>query len=435
MLEAVMLWNELNNPAHWFGGRAGAPGRVEDPEWRLSRAMVGAAAVAARRSFPGVERVFPGLSPIEPAFLARAAEAGVLPDFDAVAGHNFWLDFGPASVRGESGLDALPREVDAFGDASERLLGRRLPLLLSEIGVCSFSGDELQAWAAERTLGMLGHMADRDASLRVTWYSLLDLPDEYPVTTLYDPDSHGEVRQRKLGLSRMVDGSFRPKRAARVFARRRHPDRIGITQWFRMPWPEPERGITPALAHDLSYRELEAAARILRELEVQWLRVNVTWCDWYSARMTGLSKGLEWFDDLFSALADFRLLVTIFQTPHQLAPAGAPYASGSVPRAECASGFAGTVVEVLRRYAPPGLSGEEGVAVVGNVAYKRTRGRGDTGTRRRHRGTETRRHGDTGPPPDDGSRKRRRRGVRAWRLRALRVLAPAPRGRYARAAR
>ncbi len=366
MVEAVMLWNELNNPAHWFGGRAGEPGRVEDPEWRLGLAMVGAAAVAARRSFPRVERVFPGLSPIEPDFLALAAERGVLQHFDALAGHNFWLDFGPASVRGESGLDGLPREVEAFGNASERLLGRRLPVLLSEIGVSSFSGDELQAWATERTLGTLGRIADLDGSLRVMWYSLFDLPEEYLVTTLYDPDSHGEVRHRKFGLYRMVDGAFRPKRAARVFARRRHPDRIGLTQWFRMPWPDPERGITPALAHDLSYRQLEAAARILRELEVEWLRVNVTWCDWYSARMTGLPNGLEWFDDLFSALADFRLLVTIFQTPHQLARPGAPYASGSVPRAECASGFAETVTEVLGRYAA--ATGTDGVAETPSAA-------------------------------------------------------------------
>ncbi len=360
MLEAVMLWNELNNPAHWFGGEPGAtdapgasagPGRVEDPGWRIGLHMVGDAAAAVARAFPAVERVFPGLSPIEPEFLARAAEQGMLAHFDAVAGHNFWLDFGPASRRGESGLDGLPAELEAFQEETERRLGRRLPVILSEIGVSSFSGDELQAWATERTLTALDRLIDRDPSLRVTWYSLFDLPDEYVVTTLYDPDSHGEVRHRKFGLYRHLDGQWRPKRAAAAFARRRHADRIGITQWFRMPWPDPERGITAGLAHDIAYRQLEAAPPLLRALDAEWLRINVTWCDWYSATATGLPNGTAWFDDLFSALAEFRLLVTIFQTPHQLAQAAGPYASGSVPRPEHAGAFTTAVLDILQHYA------------------------------------------------------------------------------------
>ncbi len=389
MLESVMFWNELNNPAHWFGGPAqpAADGsrpaqggfgceRVEDPGWRLGLALVGDAAGAARRRFPHVERVFPGLSPMDPAFLALAAERGALQHFDAVAGHDFWVDFGPASRRGESGLDGLPAEVDAFVETTRRLLGRPLPVILSEIGVSSFAGDELQAWATERTLATIARIVDRHPATRATWYSLFDLPDEYLVTTLYDPDSHGEVRHRKFGLYRWVAGArpgrggFRPKAAADTFARRRHADRIGITQWFRMPWPDPARGVDAAMAHELSYRVLEAAPPILRSLGVEWLRVNVTWCDWHSAR--GLANGVQWFDDLLAVLAEFRLLVTVFQTPHQLARRERPYASGSVPRPEHAREFTTTVLEILERYAsssaPAGNARSGAIGVPGTAS-------------------------------------------------------------------
>jgi hypothetical protein len=348
-----MLWNELNNPAHWHGGRVGRdPWRIEDPEWELGLEMVKQAAFTARERFPEVERVLSGLSPIDPDFLELADSRGALPLFDAVAGHNFWMDFGPASERGESGLDGLAAEVDAFQAATERCLGRPLPVFLSEIGVSSFSGDELQAWGTEKTLRTIGGIIDRIPDTRATWYSLFDLPEEYMVTSLYERDSHGEVRHRKFGLFRHQNGKFQPKEAARVFAERRHPEQIGITQWFRMPWPNQAVGLTPKMAHDLSYRALEAAPPLLHDLGVEWLRINVTWCDWHCAVAGDLENGLQWFDDLISALSEFRLLITIFQAPPQLVQDPDQYMAGSVARPEYIGGFGDTVSEFLARYAP-----------------------------------------------------------------------------------
>ncbi len=352
MIESVMFWNELNNPAHWHGGRVGRdPWRIEDPDWRLGLEMVRRAAAAAEQEVPEIERVFAGISPMDAWFLELADDRGALEHFDAVAGHNFWLDFGPASVRGESGLDGLERRVEALREATSRRLGRTLPVIVSEIGVSSFAGDEAQSWAARRTIDALERIVDRWPDTRVTWYSLFDLPEEYAVTSLYDEASHGEVRHRKFGLFRYMDGRFRPKSAAHDFARRRHKDRIGITQWFRMPWPDPDRGITAARARELSYRTLEAAPTFLRELEVEWLRINMTWCDWHCAQIGAFDRGLEWFDDLVAGLSEFRLLVTIFQAPPQLVQEPAAYAAGSVPRPECIDGFAEAVLEVLARYA------------------------------------------------------------------------------------
>lgn len=351
MIESVMIWNEINNPAHWYGGRAGRDAwRIEDPDWELGLRMIADAAEAAGARFPGIERVFPGLSPMDAGFLALAAERGALAHFDAVAGHNFWFDFGPASERGESGLDGIERRVIEFRTMTERLLGRPLPVVLSEIGVSSFAGDELQAWATTRTLRVLGRLIDRFPSTLVTWYSLFDLPEEYMVTSRYRPDSHGEVRHRKFGLFRYQDGRFQPKTAAGVFARRRHPDRIGITQWFRMPWPDEARGLDLEKARSLSYRQLEHAPVLLRELDVEWLRLNITWCDWYCGREGHHPDGLRWFDDLLSVLAEFRLLVTIFQAPHQLVLHPDHYDAASVPRPDQIDGLRGTVLEVLARY-------------------------------------------------------------------------------------
>lgn len=346
-----MIWNELNNPAHWHGGWPGRnPWRIEDPGWVLGLRMIRRAAEACASRFPATERVFPGLAPIDPDFLELAADHGALGCFDAVAGHNFWLDFGPASVHGESGLEGLEEAVDRLRTAAGRRLGRAVPVILSEIGISSFSGDELQAWATENTLRVLERMIERVPSTRATWYSLFDLPEEYLVTSLYKPESHGETRHRKFGLFRFHEGGFRPKSAVRAFARRHHPERIGITQWFRMPWPLPEQGLTPEHARTLSYQALEAAPPLLRELDVEWLRINVTWCDWYCARTGDFERGMEWFDDLLSALSEFRLIITIFQAPPQLVRDPDQYAAGSVPRSEYVDGLRDTVLDVLARY-------------------------------------------------------------------------------------
>ena len=87
---------------------------------------------------------------------------------------------------------------------------------------------------------------------------------------------------------------------------------------------------------------------------MRWLRVNITWCDWYCAIAGELENGVQWFDDLISALSEFRLLVTIFQAPPQLIREPEAYAAGSVVRPECVGGFRDTVLEVLDRYARGG---------------------------------------------------------------------------------
>ena len=70
MVEAVMLWNEPNNLSHWDFEL--------DPEWRLFADMVKQASAAIKAENPRLTRVLGGISPIDPAFVKRMDDLGVL---------------------------------------------------------------------------------------------------------------------------------------------------------------------------------------------------------------------------------------------------------------------------------------------------------------------------------------------------------------------
>src|SRR3954470_10015649 len=85
MIEAVMFWNEPNNKSHWDF--------EIDPEWDLFAEMINQAADAVRVVNPALTRVLGGISPIDPAFIRRLENRGVLSRLDAVAVHGFPLDW------------------------------------------------------------------------------------------------------------------------------------------------------------------------------------------------------------------------------------------------------------------------------------------------------------------------------------------------------
>jgi beta-xylosidase len=85
MIEAAMLWNEPNNKSHWDF--------EIDPDWRLYADMVKLGAQAITAASPKVLKVLGGISPIDPAFITRMAEFGVLDAIDVIAVHGFPLDW------------------------------------------------------------------------------------------------------------------------------------------------------------------------------------------------------------------------------------------------------------------------------------------------------------------------------------------------------
>ena len=245
MIEAIMLWNEPNNKSHWDF--------VElDREWRTFSQMTILAARAVAAENPILPRVLGGISPIDPHFILRMREQGVMAEVDAVAVHGFPLDWNNWKI------DEWPAKLDEIRAVTD------LPLWVSEVGVSTFGADEVQEFGLRRTAELLRGRAER-----IHWYSLYDLPRAWPATTRHrEAEGSSYYRHFHMGLLR-EDGS--PKPSAARFAEL--TPEFGICQWFHFEDPR-----------------LEEAVSWLRRLGVRHLRTGLSWAD--SLR----PNALEWFD-------------------------------------------------------------------------------------------------------------------------------------------
>jgi beta-xylosidase len=263
MVEAVMIWNEPNNKSHWDF--------EIDPEWQVFAEMAIAAADAVTDVNPNLLRVFGGISPIDPMFVRRMADAGVLEHMDVMALHGFPLDWNHWQI------DEWPeriREIQAETD---------LPLWISEVGVSSFGAEEVQEFGLRRTAELLCGRVPR-----IHWYSLYDLPRAWPATTRHrEAEGSSYYRHFYMGLLR-EDGT--PKRALRHFERL--TPEMGICQWF----------------HFQDHR-LDEAVHWLRRLGVKYLRTGLSWADSFRPGAE------EWFDRQISALEEFDVTLTYCFTP------------------------------------------------------------------------------------------------------------------------
>src|SRR5687768_14513396 len=263
MIEAVTFWNEPNNKSHWD---------LEiDPEWRIYSEMVKTAAQAVKAESPNVLRVLGGISPIDPGFVRRLQEFGVLADLDAVAVHGFPLDWNLWQI------DQWPDKIAEIEAVTP------LPVWVTEVGVSSFGAEEVQAFGLRRTAELL-----RGRVPRIHWYSLYDLPRAWEATTRHrEAEGSSYYRHFYMGLLR-EDGS--PKLACDEFALCT-PD-MGICQWF----------------HFEDHR-LDEAVEWLRRLGVRHLRTGLSWADYLRP------DSERWFDRMMAALEEFELTVTFCFTP------------------------------------------------------------------------------------------------------------------------
>ncbi|MBV9265550.1 MAG: beta-xylosidase, partial [Acidobacteriaceae bacterium] len=158
MIEAVMLWNEPNNLSHWDF--------EIDQDWSVYADMVKLAAKAIRSENSRLTRVLGGISPIDPAFIARMAKLGALDEVDVVAVHGFPLDWNHWTIHEWPDKLAEVRAVTSK------------PVWVSEVGVSSFGAEEVQEFGLKRTAELLLPRVDH-----VYWYSLFDLPRAWPATT------------------------------------------------------------------------------------------------------------------------------------------------------------------------------------------------------------------------------------------------------------
>jgi beta-xylosidase len=294
VIEAVMLWNEPNNKSHWDFEL--------DPDWSKFAEMTKLAGAAIRAEKPNLTRVLGGISPIDPSFITNMASKGVLDQVDAIAVHGFPLDWNHWQ------LDEWPARLADIQAVT------RLPVWISEVGISTFGADWVQETGLLRSYDLL-----RGRAPRIHWYSLLDLPREWPATTRHrEAEGSSYYRHFYMGMIRQ-DGTAKP--AARRFAEMT-PD-LGICQWF----------------HYEDHR-LDNAVWWLEQMNVKHLRTGLSWSDFDKP---GSEK---WFDRQMKALEDFHVTVTFCFTPEDKGIA--PHYT-SPPRHP--EEYADFCAEMVRRYA------------------------------------------------------------------------------------
>jgi beta-xylosidase len=288
-----MIWNEPNNLSHW--------NFEVDPGWRIFSEMVKQSADAIKAENRSVKRVLGGISPIDPSFLTTLQNQCVLNHLDVVAVHGFPLDWNHWSI---NEWPSKLKEIQAVTD---------LPVWISEVGVSTFGAEEVQEFGLKRSAELLIGRAER-----IHWYSLYDLPREWPATTRHrEAEGSSYYRHFYMGLLR-EDGQ--PKLALREFSN--YTPELGICQWF----------------HFEDHR-LEDAAAWLRKLGVTSLRTGLSWADSFRPQAD------QWFDRQMQVLEDFDLTLTFCFTPEHL---GVLPNHTSPPREPAQ--FADFCARMIRRY-------------------------------------------------------------------------------------
>lgn len=295
MIEAAMIWNEPNNKSHWDP--------EIDPDWMRFGQMVNLAAEAIAEANPGVTRVLGGISPIDPGFMTRMKNYGVLDRVNAVAVHGFPLDWNLWQIHD------WPQKLEEIRGVTD------LPIWVSEVGVSTFGAEEVQVWGLRRTAELL-----KGNAARIQWYSLYDLPREWEATTRHrEAEGSSYYRHFYMGLLR-EDGT--PKPALDEFAR--HVPEMGLVQWF----------------HYQDHR-LDDAVAWMKRLGVTHLRTGLSWADSFRP------DALDWFDRQMQALEDFDVTVTFCFTPEHRGVAPHHTSAPQVPEE-----FAAFCAQMIERYAP-----------------------------------------------------------------------------------
>ena len=265
--------------------------------------QLASAAVTAENS--ALTRVLGGISPIDPAFMTRLRDRGVLDGMDAVAVHGFPLDWNHWQIH------EWPLKVAEIQAVTP------LPVWVTEVGVSTFGAEEVQAWGLKRTAELLiGQVPS------IHWYSLYDLPKAWPATTRHrEAEGSSYYRHFHMGILR-EDGT--PKLAAQVFSD--YTPALGICQWF----------------HFEDHR-LDDAVKWLKQLGVRKLRTGLSWADSFRPDADA------WFDRQMKALEDFDLTITFCFTPEHRGLQPHHTSAPQVPQE-----YADFCARMVRRYAGSG---------------------------------------------------------------------------------
>ena len=212
-----------------------------------------------------------GISPIDPCFIRTLDGHGALDAVDVVAVHGFPLDWNHWQI------DEWPARINEVRAVTT------LPIWVSEVGVSTFGAEEVQEFGLRRTAELLTGLVDR-----IHWYSLFDLPRDWPATTRHK-EAEGSSYYRHFYMGLMRENGM-PKRALRSFSN--YTPAFGICQWFHFEDPR-----------------LDQAVRWLKKLGVRHVRTGLSWADSHRPHAQ------EWFDRQMRALEPFDVTLTFCFTP------------------------------------------------------------------------------------------------------------------------
>jgi beta-xylosidase len=265
VLEAVVLWNEPNNLSHWNFHL--------DPGWTRFCDMTKQASAAIRAANPSLPIVLGGVSSCDCDFIRLMAGYGVMEHVDAIGVHGFPLDWNHWQ------LNEWPDRIAEAADVSGK------PVWVLEVGASSFGAEEVQAFGFQRTLELIRGKAER-----IHWYSLFDLPPNWPAETRHkEAEGSSYYRHYYLGLLKS-DGT--PKRAAGLFPT---DGSVGLCQWFHFEDPR-----------------LNEAVHWMRDHGVRHVRTGLSWADSFRP------NAVAWFDRMMEALDPFDVSLTLCFTPAHL---------------------------------------------------------------------------------------------------------------------
>ena len=295
MIKAAMIWNEPNNKSHWDP--------EIDPDWSRFAEMAILAADAIALANPDLIKVLGGISPIDPGFMSRMKDYGVLDHLDAVAVHGFPLDWNLWQI------DEWPQRLADIANVTD------LPVWVSEVGVSSFGAEDVQLWGLNRTIDLL-----KGKVPQFQWYSLFDLPRSWEATTRHkEAEGSSYYRHYYMGILR-EDGT--PKLALDAFAR--HTPHLGLVQWFHFEDPR-----------------LDEAVAWMKRLGGRSVRTGLSWAERFRP------NALDWFDRQMRSLEEFDVTVTFCFTPEHRGIAPHHTSAPLVPEE-----FAEFCREMVERYAP-----------------------------------------------------------------------------------
>jgi beta-xylosidase len=222
--------------------------------------------------------------------------------------------FQPAGIEQAGSPLHRVRDETLLGLAG-RMPGTQLPVWVSEVGISTFGAEEVQEFGLRRTAELLIGRAPR-----IHWYSLYDLPKDWPATTRHR-EAEGSAYYRHFYMGLLKEDST-PKLALKYF--HEFTPELGICQWF----------------HFEDHR-LDDAVRWLKKLGVKQLRTGLSWADSFRPNADA------WFDRMMLALDSFEVTTTFCFTPEHR---GIRPHHTSAP--QVSEEYAEFCARMVKRYAP-----------------------------------------------------------------------------------